>query len=367
VKSDHAHYVPCLRWKQGEYQAVMRLLPATKDHLTPLIDVPEIGWDFETGTDAKTLDEHLETFATRVRTKWGQRPCFVDGRLLPPGGKMISGEHAMSHIFRELRSGGCSAIPVTGPDRDPSYQSAVKDIVSEDRRRVCLRVPLSLATKRDFANSSEKLLTELGTECNIVDFVLDLGAPTNFTPLEGFCKLVRRLILSLPRLKDWRTLTLLGTSFPKTMGDVKTSPDIRERFEWVLYKQVVADFQKSGDRIPAFGDYAIQHPDLCSLDMRRVKPAASIRYSADDIWYIIKGPNVRDHKFEQYRVHCKTLIGSPHYAGPTYSYGDKYISDCARGVGKTGSLMTWRCVGTNHHLEKVVRDIASFFGSSSTP
>jgi len=23
VKSDHAHYVPCLRWKQGEYQAVM--------------------------------------------------------------------------------------------------------------------------------------------------------------------------------------------------------------------------------------------------------------------------------------------------------------------------------------------------------
>ena len=78
---DHNHYVPCLRWKQGEYQAVLRLRPTTKSALTPLIDISEIGWDFATRSDAKSLDEHLERFAYRLHIKWGIHPCFVDGRL----------------------------------------------------------------------------------------------------------------------------------------------------------------------------------------------------------------------------------------------------------------------------------------------
>ena len=42
------HYVPVLKWKQGEYQALYRLSNAVKDNLTPLLEIPPIGFDFET-------------------------------------------------------------------------------------------------------------------------------------------------------------------------------------------------------------------------------------------------------------------------------------------------------------------------------
>ncbi len=84
MKFDHKHYVPCLRWKLGEYQAVLDLRSSTRKSITPLIEVPEIGFDFERRTASKTIDNHLKPFPKRVRDKWGSRFCFVDGRHILP-------------------------------------------------------------------------------------------------------------------------------------------------------------------------------------------------------------------------------------------------------------------------------------------
>ena len=116
-------------------------------------------------------------------------------------------------------------------------------------------------------------------------------------------------------------------------------------------------------RLPTFADYAVQHPDVWQIDMRKAKPSASIKYSANDTWFIAKGSNIRDNGLAQYRDMCKTLVSSPHFVGEGYSHGDKYIADCARGVQKPGSLPTWRCVFSNHHLERIVQDVSSLFAS----
>lgn len=156
---------------------------------------------------------------------------------------------------------------------------------------------------------------------------------------------------------------MIGTSFPASMAEIQTSPALIRRFEWVFYKMLAMNLAKVGVRVPTFGDYAISHSDVLLLDMRIVKPSATIRYTTDDAWLIVKGPNVRDYGFGQYRGHCRTVIASPHYRGPNFSEGDKYISDCANGTETTGNLPVWRRVGTNHHFEKVAKDIASFFAS----
>ena len=95
--------------------------------------------------------------------------------------------------------------------------------------------------------------------------------------------------------------------------------------------------------------------------MRLLKPSGTIRYAIDDAWLIMKGPNVRDYGYGQFLGHCQKVRLSPHYQGADFSVGDKYISDCADGNASTGNLSTWRWVGSNHHLEKVVRDVANFF------
>lgn len=362
---DHHHYVPCLRWKLGERQALLRLTAETKDRVTPLIEVPEIGWDFQKKRNAKTLDEHLAPFAKRVRVKWETPLCFVDLKLLAPGARLADGTHPVDFVFGELRDHGCRGIPVTGPDRDPGYQEAVARTVSQDQRGVCLRMNLLDAARGNVVGTVDDLLRALRTKPVETDLVLDLGAP-NFVPLDGFSKMLQSVVLGLPHLDEWRTFTVIGTSFPATMGELGRGAQLVDRHEWLLYRRLIGGLSAAGRRLPTFGDYAVAHPEVLLLDMRLVKPAASIRYAVDDAWYILKGLNVRDHHYAQYRTHCRTLISSPYFAGRGFSAGDAYIDDCANGVVTTGNLTTWRWVGTNHHISKVAEDIASLSGSQGT-
>lgn len=358
---DHTHYVPCLRWKQGEYQAVMELSAGAREGITPLIEVPEIGWDFETNSYSKNIDEHLESFPKRVAQKWGH-PCFVDFLHLPAGQLLANGQHPVTHVSEELRTRKCPAAIVTGLGRDPAYQDATKEVVSKHHSGICIRITLEEAADPTLKTSLDHLLGRLGVKPEACNFVLDLGAP-NFEPISGFTRLVLGLLGRLPYREEWQTLSIIGTSFPSTMGEVKTGSTILHRWEWVLFKQVATELIEQGSRVPTFGDYGINHKDVSQMDMRKVKPAATIRYTAGDDWFIVKGRNVRDHKFPQYRGHCRTVMASPHFRGPAFSYGDAYIEGCAQGKEGTGNLSTWRKVGTNHHLEVVVQDLAKFFGT----
>ena len=98
------------------------------------------------------------------------------------------------------------------------------------------------------------------------------------------------------------------------------------------------------------------------MDMRFLKPNATIKFTIDDGWYIVKGNNVKDYGFEQFHRLSEQVLASRHYPDSAFSWGKEYIRKCANG-GKTGNLTTWRQVGTNHHIEKVTHDIASFYAS----
>jgi hypothetical protein len=368
---DHRHYVPCLRWKQGEYQAVLRLHDAIKHAFTPLIEIPELGWDFEEKKEKKTIDELLSEFALKkICKKWGRSPCFVDLSLIPPAERMENGVHPIRFIFNELRAIQCIAIPVTGLFRDEEYQQEIKAGLEKDKRGICLRIIIEQAARSTLKTGIDSLLSTLEIQSTDCDLILDLGAPINFRPLDSFTMAIQEIVSKLPYLNNWRTFTLLGTSFPQTMGSIKKEVEIVPRYEWQLYKMLVDGLQKSKLRLPTFGDYAVNHPKVLELDMRKVKPSATIRYTIDDGWYIVKGKNVKDKKFgkfTQYRDLSRKFIDSKYYHGPAFSWGDNFVQECASGRGKTGNLSTWRQVGTNHHIVKVTRDIASFYASSSSP
>jgi hypothetical protein len=363
---NHLHYVPCLRWKQGEYQALWRLPPKTRAVFTPLIEVPGIGYDFESATKAKTIDEHLAPFAGRVHEKWGRLPCFIDLNLIPPNERLIKNGHPVRFVFESLRERMCPVVPVTGLDRGDAYQQEIRNIVTWNESGVCLRIRIEQAARGSLKSELDSLLSRLKVGTESCDVIMDLGAP-NFVPLAGFAKAIQSVMTSFPYLHGWRTFTLLGTSFPKTMGGIRKGGEVIPRHEWVLYKTVIAVFKGTGLRLPTFGDYAISHPDGSELDWRVVKPPATIRYTIEDGWYVVKGENVRDYGFKQYHELSRVVLASRYYHGPGASWGDTYIQTCADRNAKTGNLSTWRQVGTNHHIEKVTRDIASFYAPSSTP
>ncbi len=355
------HYVPCLRWKQGEYQGLLQLREVTKYQIVPLLEVPEINFDFETREDVKTIDKHLEKFAQRVLNKWGKQMAFVDLRLISPSERMHDGKHPLKYVFEGLKDVKALAVPVTGMTRDMVYQQAVKDEMNSSGQGVCFRISLEEAADDDLGTKVGELLKILGAQLEVVDLILDCGAP-KYEPLEGFTTMMLGLIGNLPELPRWRSFTICGTSFPQSMGALQLGGQKILRYEWLFYKRLLHLLGK-GMRKPTFGDYGITHPDVVAMDMRLVKPAGTLRYTVDDAWYVIKGPNVRDNGTTQYQDHCARLAKSNLFLGKTFSAGDEYVEKCAQGAVGTGSLTTWRWVGTNHHLEKVVADLANFFGS----
>jgi hypothetical protein len=145
------------------------------------------------------------------------------------------------------------------------------------------------------------------------------------------------------------------------MADIKGPSQTVTRSEWLLYKKVVAKLP-AGFEPPTFGDYAISSADMPKGDMRLLKPSASVRYTINDAWLITKGSNVRDNGFEQFRDRCGDVVNSGLALPAGYSAGSDYVRGCHAKTEKTGNLTTWRWVGTNHHITKVVDDLASLFG-----
>src|ERR1700739_4560712 len=96
----------------GEYQALQRLGNPIKDALTPLFEIPPVGFDFETGQNKESADDHLGDFGKRLKSKWQARRCFVDLKYLPASTRLAGGRHYVDAVFAAARAEGCAAVPV---------------------------------------------------------------------------------------------------------------------------------------------------------------------------------------------------------------------------------------------------------------
>lgn len=355
-------YVPVLKWRQGEYQALWRLNDAQKARIVPLIEMTPPDFDFEQWQPKKTIDEHLGKFAGRFKQKWGEHPALLDAGLLDPAARMIGGTHPLLWLMQQVRPNGAHLIPVTSFERDPDYQSAVRIAQAVDGHGVTLRCGLEDVADPDFADNVQALAETLEMKVSELDIVIDLKSP-NFEPFDGLAMLLSNILSASPVFQVARSLTIVATAFPPSMAEVTGPIQFISRREWLLYKALKGLLVAAGTRCPAFGDYAIATPELPQGDMRLLKPSATVRYAVNDGWIIAKGLNVRNNGFEQYRGCCGAVTGSVSYLGAGFSPGSKYIECCRSGVAATGNLSTWRWVGTNHHMTKVVHDLANFHGS----
>jgi hypothetical protein len=353
-------YVPVLKWRQGEYQALFRLDDVHRRRVVPLIEVTPPEWDFEEGRAKKTLVQQLAPFARRLKVKWGAQPAFLDTHRLKSTERMPGGGHPLTYLLDSAREDGAQLIPVTGLERDLAHYNAVATAALVDGLGIAVRCSLDEIADPDFPTAFTRSVGQLGVYADDVDLIIDLAAK-NYEPLDDLAALVLALLQSDPIYDGVRSLIIIGTSFPMSMGDIKPPGQIVPRMEWKLYKQLVAGLPE-GFEPPSFGDYAISSADIPAGDMRLLKPAASVRYTIDDAWLITKGSNVRDNGFEQFRDRCGDVVNSGKAFPPGYSPGSDYVRGCHGKTEKTGNLTTWRWVGTNHHITKVVDDLASLFG-----
>lgn len=185
---NHTHYVPVIKWKLGEYQALSKLSVLAKDALTPLIEVPPIGYDFENSRQAKSLDEHIKDFGKRLKAKWATRRCFVDANYLGE-----DGSQPILKIMELARAEGCAAVPVADGCSSAGLNDAVRSIVHLDGRGIVLRLTLADFETVDFEQQIVRQLEAVGATFAEADLVVDF-AYNHFQPQPIYIKIVADML-----------------------------------------------------------------------------------------------------------------------------------------------------------------------------
>ncbi len=351
---DYKHYVPILRWKQGEWLALRNLAEAERARMTPLVEITPRS--VAPRRRQPTVDQMLQKNAADIRENWGPAPLFVDLCHLGPAIRTQSGVHPLRFLAEAARSSGVCLIPVTGLHMDSAYQSAVASVAEEDRGGASIRLIRNQLALADLRKDLERLLDRLGLVPSKIDLIVDCQLIDRTSPT------LAQISASLPRLAEWRSFTVASGAFPPDLQGLQLGAQFLPRFDWRAWRSQL-NVNPRLPRRPAFGDCTIQHA-VYSEPPGRPNFSASIRYTTEDDWLIMRGEGVfhdGSPGFGQWPLNALLLRDRPEFCGANFSYGDQYIYQMSHQTQRTGSAETRLRAGFNHHLTYVVRQIASLF------
>ncbi len=355
-------YVPALRWRMGEYQALFRLTPAVKDRVMPLLIVPPVEYNFDEQRPMKTVHEHVHPFVKKFEKKWGKRPAWITLDPTVAAGRMSDGSHPFDYIFDGLRPKGGVAIPALPLDVDSDTMDAAAQAATADGQGAAVILRLEDMMSGNPRRAVANFANSLGVELNGLDVIIDLRAP-NFEPYKAFAAALVAALKRLGNLHEVRHLILIGTAIPDSFAQLAKGSDEIPRHDWLFYRELIS-VMPAGMRRPIYGDHTTVHPDFVALDMRFVKPAGKITYTGPTSYGTRKGKAFRGNE-NQMRGHCDAIVNEARFAfrGASFSLGDKYIADCASYADGTGNSTTWKWVAINHHITTVADDLAMLFGT----
>jgi hypothetical protein len=355
------YYVPLLRWRAGEYRALKKLSDTCRERTVPLIEVLPPDYDFALRQPKKHIDEQLKPFAKQVEDHWPDRPALIDSVQIDAATRMGDGRHPLTFIFDEARAMGLDLVPVTALDRDAGYQQSVRGIVAAYERGIGLRCGLEEALDPDFDTNVRALLAQLGCPANAVDILLDLGNP-KFDPQDPLIAIISSVLAGGGIFASARSVTMLATSFPDSLTTLRYGLDTLPRREWLLYKALMATLPGTVRR-PGFGDYAVAAVEFPKGNMRFMRGSPNVRYAVDDAWLVAKAKRQKSNNNHAYPGLCGAIVSSGRFSGSAFSEGSRYIDGCRLGTEKMGNPTTWKWVATNHHITKVVADLARLSGT----
>lgn len=353
-QSDY-RYVPILRAKKGEFSALGCLSPAVKERITPLIEVQEMS-----DPDERSLEQHFARIALELARNWGaELEFFIEDEVTPDAATTASGSHPLVVLFGELNGRSLKATPVTGLARTAAYQMATASIASA-AGRLCIRLePDDFAQPSTLTSRIDALLAAMSLNAADTDLIVDFGS---LPPNHGTMGLAITAALSaVPYITDWRSFTVAMTSFPLQLSShVRTNSTGRvPRSGWLLYGQLLGGALA---RLPDYGDYGVDNPDTVldlSPALMGYTMTASIRYSAEECWLIVRGSRLRDNGYDQYHDLAALIMAEPEYKGASFSWGDHYIDQCSRRLTGPGNQTTWRQVAVNHHITLVAEQLSN--------
>ena len=280
----------------------------------------------------------------------GASPLFIDLRHLPDSIACSTGEHIWDALSRKGTSVGLTVVPVTGfYGKGSAHQAMVAEVVRSFGYGVATRLFRRDLERQSLSKDISTLLKMLKTGVEQADLLIDLEL------VGEDVHSISSIIEQIPQVNDWRTLTIIGGSFPLDLRHLKSNGTYELfRYGFKVWKNELRQLMQSlHGRTPSFGDYTIQHP-VYREPVTLPHVSASIRYSAPESWIVFRGEWIGKKNgagSAQYPAEAQLLMERPEYSGEDFSFGDRFVAEKARsGSDHPGNAAQWLLAGINHHI-----------------
>jgi hypothetical protein len=359
---DEGRYVPILLTRQGERLALRAIADDVRANITPVFVVHPINKDPRTDRYVTDPESHVDKLVGQLLQDWGTGPAFVDLRWVDCSSPSTTGLHLVEHFLRNASQAGLRLAPVISPNQPLDYRRAAIDTANGLGAPVCLRIAPEEWSDIGTPVGDGRLLgllDETGQVAENVHVVIDFQDQIPRTIAVALAA-IRPVLRGLPEANKWASLTIAGTGMPVGTADVGANNSAElPRLEWLLWTALTeADYRR-----PSFGDYAVQHPNpLSDFNPLYMDSSAQLRYTILREWFIARGRGVRRVGNVQIRDLARQVVNHSQYSGSGYSWGDKWLDDCANNLVSAGNQGVWRKVTTNHHLTFVARQVATRVG-----
>lgn len=340
-------YMPILKWKRGEQDALRYLEEKHWDGVLPLVELTPISAAPEVAALSAALPDYCAVVAAQLsKSAPDNQPVAIDSIYVSTGfSRQISLLLLICHHLQKKVDN--TIIPVFRArwlDLLPAL-NATKTQQLKNFPELILRLRTD-ELEASQVGPSLKALADFVGHRNI-HLVLDQFSLVDRQHSE--CLAALTPYLAAATAVSCASVTLAGGSFPINLTGKKQGVTNIPRVEWKIWTHVTQDgaFPKL-----RYADYAVTNPMPLEedLDPKKMNPSIAIRYASDDFWRLYKGGGFKKGPAGELRALCKLLVTDSIYGGKAYSYGDGQYMAYSLGTDKNGIPWTWRRDATNRHI-----------------
>lgn len=326
------NYVPILKCKKGEQNALENLTDNIKNNIVPLIEIP-----YTETTSKKKTDEWITSFWEKRKFYFYFFPEWYEHNI-----------DTFSNFVDNNISLMCNntyGIPVL----DLSYVTGIEDWSKISQNGIAIRL------RNNEFGQIEEILNPLFNTGSLNRQKTDLIMDLQYVSLDDlFAKkaMLKAALSDLDNATDFQSIIISSASFPKQLPNMENEKIYR-------FNRVETEIHVLSKKLSERFGFNYIYSDYGPSDIEDtvfvpgMSPNFKIKYTTKNEYIYIKGYPLKKGGLDIGNVSklSKILVNSKDFMGDSYSWGDNKIHQLATGqLTSPGNLTTWVGYIMNHHI-----------------
>ncbi len=329
-------YVPILKYKKGEQDALLNLQESIKDSIIPLIEIP-------ISTSNATRKKSIDSF-------WEKRKFFF---YFTPEWYYddTTGSYDINNALKNDEFKSMCENRMGIPVVDLSYLNSSNVTKWREISNNGIGIRIRNNEYAIIESSLNSLFNSKYLNRQNTDLILDLQYCST-DDLFAKTSMLKAAFSDLDEPNQFRSIIISSVSFPKQLPPMESNKIYR-------FQRIEPEIYTIASKLSNRFEFKYIYSDYGPTDIEDIQfivgmsPNFKIKYTTFENYIYIKGLPIKRGGLDIEKVQeiCKTLVDSSDFSGEKYSWGDNKIYQLSQNALKSpGNLTNWVSYAMNHHI-----------------